>query len=120
MPSSDTQWKKGQSGNLSGRAKGTTNLRQKEKFLAILMDGVESEWLTIVGEQIRLACAGDYNAAKLLFDHILPKQKAYVFEREKDDDFDLEGLDTPEKREAAREIMLEAKLKVNALCETLH
>ncbi len=120
MPSSDTQWKRGQSGNPNGRPKGTRNLKKREHFLSTLMNAVEPEWERIIEEQLKAALRGDYSAAKLFFDHILPKQKAYILEREDDDELDLEGLDTIEKREQARAIILDAQVKIHELCVTTH
>ena len=120
MPKSDTQWKKGQSGNPMGRPKGTKTLKKRENFLNALMNAVEPEWEEIINKQIELALGGEFSAAKLFFDHVLPKQKAYIYEAEKDDDLDLDGLDTIEKREEARAIILEAQLKIQDLCVTTH
>ncbi len=119
MPSKDTQWKKGQSGNPKGRIKGlSTHIQQKEKLLADLLNAIEKDWDKIVAPQLALAFKGDYQAVKLLFEYALPKQKVYILEKEGEDDLDLAGLDTPEKREQARAILLEAQSKVHELCVT--
>lgn len=120
MPYNSTSWKPGQSGNPSGRPKGSANIRKREELLTLVLNAIDKEWGKIVDKQIALALEGDHNAAKLLFDHVLPKQKAYILEREAEDEWDLEGLDTAEKREQARAIMLEAQLRVNELCITKH
>ncbi|RZI45119.1 DUF5681 domain-containing protein [Candidatus Finniella inopinata] len=120
MPYNSTSWKQGQSGNLTGRPKGTKNSRRKEQNLTILLDAVDKNWPEIVDDLSTLAKQGDFNVRKLLSEYVLPKQKASGYESDDDDDLDLDGLDTPEKRRQAHAIILEAQLKIHELCLTTH
>lgn len=110
-------WKKGQSGNPSGKPRGSRNSKIKEGNLEDLLLAVRPKFPAIVDEQIKLASQGDYHATRLLFEYSLPKQKAYIVEAEADDEWDLDGLDTKTKRDAAKEVLIEAQLKIQEICE---
>src|ERR1700733_14910622 len=66
----DTKFKPGQSGNPSGRVKGSRN--QMTLAMEALLDG-ESEALTRKG--IGLALGGDITALRLCLDRVLPPRK---------------------------------------------
>ena len=71
-------WKKGESGNPSGRPKGSKNRLTllREAVLADAEEIVLENWEKIVRVTVQLAEAGDTTALKILWDRMIPSRKA--------------------------------------------
>lgn len=71
-------WKKGESGNPTGRPKGSKNRLTllREAVLADAEELVLEKWEDLVRKTIQLAEAGDTTALKILWDRMIPSRKA--------------------------------------------